>query len=148
MYNPPKVTSASGTMSWSSSSSTSQDDSSAAYPELLEDDLNVVDSSKINELFEDDKKRFEEMYEAVNSDEIKHFEAEEETPLVREDEEFCEVSRIGGNVDVSSRRIWNPDRERERVFYPPERQSPILDFLSIMTAFVVAVFAAYFSISN
>lgn len=37
--------------------------------------------------------------------------------------------------------------QREEVMYPPERGPPIFDFLAVFSAFVAAVFAAYYSIS-
>ncbi len=57
----------------------------------------------------------------------------EDTFAAREDEEFCEVSPLL--------------REQNKVLYAPDRPPPIMDFLTVITAFVVAVFAAYYTIS-
>jgi hypothetical protein len=40
--------------------------------------------------------------------------------------------------------VW---RTREPVLYPPERGPPILDFLSVFAAFIVALIAAYYTIT-
>lgn len=40
--------------------------------------------------------------------------------------------------------IW---RAKEAVLYAPERGPPILDFLSVFAAFIVALIAAYYTIT-
>ena len=40
--------------------------------------------------------------------------------------------------------VW---RAKESVLYAPERGPPILDFLSVFAAFVVALIAAYYTIT-
>jgi len=57
----------------------------------------------------------------------------EEAFTAREDEEFCEVSPLM--------------REKGGVMYSPDRPPPIWDFLTVVTAFFVAVVAAYYTIS-
>lgn len=57
----------------------------------------------------------------------------EEAFTAREDEEFCEVSPLM--------------REKGGVMYAPDRPPPIWDFLTVVTAFFVAVIAAYYTIS-
>ena len=57
----------------------------------------------------------------------------EEAFPAREDEEFCEVSPLM--------------REKGGVMYAPDRPPPIWDFLTVVTAFFVAVIAAYYTIS-
>lgn len=97
-------------------------------------------------------------------------------PNMREDEQFCElVSRQrhhhqdddrGDGIPISSANLENDDdieieddgngglirvpRNRHRnanIFYAPDRGPPIVDFLTVVTAFFVAVLAAYYSIS-
>lgn len=57
----------------------------------------------------------------------------EEALTAREDEEFCEVSPLM--------------REKGGVMYAPDRPPPIWDMLTVVTAFFVAVVAAYYTIS-
>ena len=59
----------------------------------------------------------------------------------REDEEFCEV-----NPGSRRKRPHGGSSEEVRA-YAPERPPPIMDFLTVLSAFVVAVFAAYYTIS-
>jgi len=57
----------------------------------------------------------------------------EEAFTAREDEEFCEVSPLM--------------REKGGVMYAPDRPPPLWDFLTVVTAFFVAVGFAYYTIS-
>jgi hypothetical protein len=78
---------------------------------------------------------------------------------VREDEEFCEVLRPSPLATSRYRSEWSAadtagvvvadhcGRSADGVIYAPERVPPLMDFLTVLTAFVVAVFAAYYSIS-
>ena len=68
----------------------------------------------------------------------------------REDEEYCEMSappRRASNWDPDGPPLSGDRDGEERIFYPPERAPPLLDFFTLFTAFLVAVFAAYYSIS-
>ena len=81
--------------------------------------------------------------------------------IVREDEEFCEVAPPTRSArmrystsshEEDDDEEFDPDdddrrRSTESVIYPPERVPPIMDFLTVLSAFVVAVVAAYYTIS-
>ena len=78
----------------------------------------------------------------------------------RPDEEFCEVSPPSRPLrsDLLSsdwagtrsqvRNLTRNRREDDDVFYSPDRGPPIRDFFTVFTAFLVAIFAAYYSISE
>lgn len=102
-----------------------------------------ISSSRIEDVTEEDsaEKRFRVMEE--NAGELGSAPGDgggggsgsqvEDALTEREDEEFCEVSPLL--------------REKNKTFYAPDRPPPIMDFLTVITAFVVAVFAAYYTIS-
>jgi len=49
------------------------------------------------------------------------------------------------------KRISNSSRKpgnMEETVYPPERKPPIFDFFTVLTAFIVAVILAYYTISS
>lgn len=71
--------------------------------------------------------------EAVDSSPIGTGSGIEEAFTAREDEEFCEVSPLM--------------REKGGVMYAPDRPPPLWDFLTVVTAFFVAVGFAYYTIS-
>ena len=71
--------------------------------------------------------------DAVNSSPIGTGSGIEEAFTAREDEEFCEVSPLL--------------REKGGLMYAPDRPPPLWDFLTVVTAFFVAVVAAYYTIS-
>ncbi len=126
-----------------------------------EDEASTTDSSVVEGGGEGSRVGFE--------DEVKR---RQRVESFREDEQFCEMVTPceGGGGGHIGRRLpkvwdgWDGGRRRrhsssneeddflsggrkERVLYPPERAPPIVDFLVIITAFLVAVVAAYFSIS-
>ena len=82
------------------------------------------------------------------------------TFATRPDEEFCEVSPparamrsdiLTSNWAGSRSQVRNLTRNRrgdEEVFYSPDRGPPIRDFFTVFTAFLVAIFAAYYSITE
>jgi len=71
--------------------------------------------------------------DAVDSSPIGTGSGIEEAFTAREDEEFCEVSPLM--------------REKGGVMYAPDRPPPLWDFLTVVTAFFVAVGFAYYTIS-
>lgn len=48
--------------------------------------------------------------------------------------------------EISLRR--RPRRKSSNRVYPPERKPPIFDFFTVLTAFIVAVILAYYTIST
>lgn len=48
-------------------------------------------------------------------------------------------------ISNSSRKPGTPSEE---TVYPPERKPPIFDFFTVLTAFIVAVILAYYTISS
>jgi hypothetical protein len=76
--------------------------------------------------------------------------------IVREDEQFCEMPRKPSNnplgVSLTGQRnnlkgkMCQRNPSQSNVMYPPERAPPIVDFFVLLTAFLAAVVAAYYSI--
>ena len=116
-------------------------------------DLGSIDTSRVKDLFSDDQMRYEAMFNTPNGVQFKTEDLpQEDVPRFREDEQFCEVSpppniTTCGSTGLLSDRQGEGENKSNQVFYPPERPPPIYDFLTIMSAFAVAVLAAYFSIN-
>jgi hypothetical protein len=120
---------------------------SSSSSSLMDSSLNTSSSSAsriedVTEEEEDDgtEKRFRLMEESAGppilggaADPTGSGSGVEDTFTEREDEEFCEVSP----------RL----RQQRKVVYAPDRPPPFMDFLTVITAFIVAVFAAYYTIS-
>lgn len=73
-----------------------------------------------------------------------------EYPRLHED--LCEIippARTSNGLDGSALGVAPGQKvgAGERVFYPPERAPPLVDFIMVLTAFLVALIAAYYSIS-
>jgi len=133
-------------MSESNKDSESETDYSGSDTEdTYDDDYNYIQ--------EDEDSREEEVEELVRSDDAKneplsplygaytsidpHLFSTPYYPPSEEDAPYCErePSERGPRIRGSS----------DPVLYAPERGPPILDFLFVLTAFLAAVFAAYYS---
>ncbi len=93
----------------------------------------------------------EHLRESETDDEYKEilFPATSERNVFREDEQFCEVRDVSERVeDILGVNGDCTRRQGPGVFYAPDRPPPLVDFLMVLTAFLVAVFAAYYSISQ
>jgi hypothetical protein len=115
--------------------------------ELNEEDDDVDDSSGSAE--EDDVEGRAAGRDSEDTDEVEYSDDESDDDvevgdgraqagLSREDEQFCEMPRALGD---DRRVLYAPDRA-------PDRAPPIFDFITLLTAFVVAVVAAYYSMAS
>jgi hypothetical protein len=57
---------------------------------------------------------------------------------------------VNNNIINSSSSISQKNRkgEDDETIYPPDRRAPIFDFFTVLTAFIVAVILAYYTISS
>lgn len=113
------------------------------YEDEENDCSESVDPSELEEEEEEDEEQDEIDDEEDDDDDDDGILSNEQAILLREDEEFCQVSPRS-----KYRSDWRSRNSETQKFYPPERQPPIMDFLTMITAFLVAVFAAYYTIST
>ena len=137
-------------LDWSNSTSNSsgeEEEENTSDLSQLSSLSNQDDSSRVSEILDEDQRRFEAMFDTANGVEIRY--QESDAPMMREHEEFCEVSPPRISNCGGPRGMMGDDADEDRdtpVFYAPDRPPPLFDFLTIMTAFAVAVFAAYYTV--
>lgn len=81
-----------------------------------------------------------------DNDECKKDIYEEE--LRAKEAEYFIGEKLNDCLSLRYRYLSHTTRKNSDTLYPPERKPPIFDFFTVLTAFIVAVILAYYTIST